>query len=153
MHDTIQGITLPSKEEIEAMDAKRAKAIESLQINETDNTVKCQNNRCNRDIPLPPKVTSLGYTRRVRIGILEARIKWIEQRFYHPYSSDHSKKEDNNIKELKAEHAHLLAEDKEYDKLRNLPLYSSRITNWLFYCGKCYDRAYYNTSRRRKSSL
>jgi hypothetical protein len=35
-------IELPSLEQIEQMEAKRLQAIESLQINETDNTVVCQ---------------------------------------------------------------------------------------------------------------
>jgi hypothetical protein len=45
-----------------------------------------------------------------------------------------------NLKQLKQELADLLEEDAKADKLRNLPLYSCRITGWKSVCSKCYDR-------------
>lgn len=48
----------------------------------------------------------------------------------------------NDLKALKRELAELLEEDTKADKLRCLPLYSSRITDWKFVCSKSHDKVY-----------
>jgi septal ring factor EnvC (AmiA/AmiB activator) len=77
-----------------------------------------------------PILKTLTKPRSNRIDALQKQIKWIENHIRD--SSDNNAKADANIKELKAELAALLEEDAKYDKLRNLPLYSCRITGWKF---------------------
>lgn len=48
----------------------------------------------------------------------------------------------NDLKALKRELAELLEEDTKADKLRCLPLYSCRITDWKFVCSKSHDKVY-----------
>ncbi|MGB7638145.1 MAG: hypothetical protein WBL88_11305 [Nitrososphaeraceae archaeon] len=75
-----------------------------------------------------------------RIAVLERQIKWLEN-----YSSGNNGKSSSDVvKQLKQELAALLEEDAKADKLRNLPLYSCRITGWKFVCSKCYDKVYNN---------
>jgi hypothetical protein len=73
-----------------------------------------------------------------RIGTLQKRIKWIEE---------HTGKGED-IKEIKQELDSLLAEDAKYDKLRSLPLHSSKITRYEFVCGECFERVYKRTKKR-----
>ena len=69
-----------------------------------------------------------------RIAVLERQIKWLEN-----YSrGNNGKSYSDVVKQLKQELAALLEEDAKADKLRNLPLYSCRITGWKFVCSKCY---------------
>ncbi|MFL6457412.1 MAG: hypothetical protein ACJ71G_10665 [Nitrososphaeraceae archaeon] len=75
------------------------------------------------------------------------RIKWIEEHYPNHYRrsgnlNSSNNKDNNNVKQLKAELAELLEEDAKADRLRSLPLYSCRITGWKFVCSKCYDKAY-----------
>ena len=115
------------------MDRQRSQAIEALEI--FDHSVKCQ--RCGIAVPIVGKLTKANND---RIGILQKRIKWIEN-----YSRGNTNRPSyiNEVKVLKQELAELLEEDAKYDKLRSLPLYSCRITGWKFVCSKCYDKAYY----------
>jgi hypothetical protein len=78
-----------------------------------------------------------------RIGILQRRIKWMEN-YYHGVNI-------NDIKALKQELAELLEEDAKADKLRSLPLYSCKITGWKFVCSKCYDDFYQLAQGERKN--
>jgi hypothetical protein len=126
---------LPSLEEIEEMDAQRLQAIELLQI--TDNSVKCQ--KCGIVVPIVGKLSKPNSN---RIAVLEKRIKWLEN--YSRGNNNGSYHKNNNIKQLKQELRDLLAEDAKADKLRSLPLYSSRITDYRFVCSKCYDKVYNN---------
>jgi DNA repair exonuclease SbcCD ATPase subunit len=119
---------LPSLEEIKEMGKQRSQAIESLEI--FDHSVKCQ--RCGIAVPIVGKLTT---AKNDRIAILQKTIKWIE-------SYNHGNRS-NEVKELKAELAELLEEDAKADKLRSLPLYSCRITEFKFVCSKCYDKVYY----------
>jgi adenine-specific DNA methylase len=109
---------LPSIEEIEAMERQRSQAIEALEI--FDHSVKCQ--RCGNAVPIVGKLTKVNND---RIGILQKRIKWIEN-----YRHGNTRYNDNDLKALKQEVAELLEEDAKYDKLRSLPLYSCRITGF-----------------------
>jgi hypothetical protein len=81
-----------------------------------------------------PIVGKLIKPKSNRIAILERRINWLEN---YPHSN-------NNIiiKQLKQELADILEEDAKADKLRNIPLYSCRITGWKSVCSKCYDKVY-----------
>jgi hypothetical protein len=126
---------LPFLEEIEEMEKQRSQAIESLEI--YDHSVKCQ--RCGIAVPI---VGGLARPHGNRITLLEHRIKWIET---HPRLKDSV----NSIKQLKQELAELLEEDAKADKLRSLPLYSCRITDWKFVCSKCYDKVYNNMLMQR----
>lgn len=75
-----------------------------------------------------------------RIAVLERQIKWLEN-----YSRGNNGNSSSDVvKQLKQELAALLEEDAKADKLRNLPLYSRRITGWKFVCSKCYDKVYNN---------
>jgi hypothetical protein len=75
-----------------------------------------------------------------RIAVLERQIKCLEN-----YSRGNNGKSSSDVvKQLKQELAALLEEDAKADKLRNLPLYSYRITSWKFVCSKCYDKVYNN---------
>jgi hypothetical protein len=79
-----------------------------------------------------------------RIAVLERQIKWLEN-----YSRGNNGKSSSDVvKQLKQELAALL-EDAKADKLRNLPLYSYRITGWKFVCSKCYDKVYNNMLAQR----
>ncbi|HET7284022.1 MAG TPA: hypothetical protein VFI70_05000 [Nitrososphaeraceae archaeon] len=72
--------------------------------------------------------------------ILERQIKWLEN-----YSRGNNGKSSSDVvKQLKQELAALLEEDAKADKLRNLPLYSYRITGWKFVYSQCYDKVYNN---------
>jgi hypothetical protein len=123
--------------------SQRSRAIESLQI--SDNYVKCQ--KCGVAVPLlnfdqaKPKSN--------RIAALKRQIMWIEE--HHHLHRRHGNTNNNNnaaVKQLKQELADLLEEDAEADKLRNLPLYSCRITGWKFVCSKCYDKVYMHAIAR-----
>jgi hypothetical protein len=123
---------LPSLEEVEEMERQRSQAIESLQITDSGNSVKCQ--KCGMDVLIVFKLTRANSD---RIAILKRRIKWIEG-----YSCGNNSNNNNDVKQLKQELADLLEEDAKADKLRSLPLYSCRITGWKFVCSKCYDKVY-----------
>jgi hypothetical protein len=119
---------LPSLEEIEQMDRQGSQAIEALQI--SNDSVKCQ--RCGNAIPIVGKLTKASND---GIGILQKRIKWIEN-YSHGNAND-------GLNQLKSELEDLLKEDAKADKLRILPLYSCRIiAGWKFVCSKCYDKVY-----------
>jgi hypothetical protein len=92
----------------------------------SDHSVKCQ--RCGNVVPIVGKLTKVSND---KIGMLQKRIKWIEN-----YSRGNNKSSADDLKALKAELAELLEEDAKYDKLRSLPLYSCRITGFRFVCSK-----------------
>jgi hypothetical protein len=106
---------LPSLEEIEQMERQRSQAIESLQISDSDHSVKCQ--KCDVAVPIVGKLTA----RNDRIAVLQKQIKWIEQHYHGLYTlrrhrgngniGNNINKDNNNVKELKAELAELLEED------------------------------------------
>jgi DNA repair exonuclease SbcCD ATPase subunit len=126
---------LPSLEEIEEMDRQKSQAKESLEI--FDHSVKCQ--RCGIAVPIVGKLTKS--TKSNRIAVLEKRIKWLEN---YRRGNNRSSSYNNNVKQLKQELADLLEEDAKDDKLRSLPLYSCRITDFKFVCSGCYDKVYNN---------
>jgi hypothetical protein len=58
------------------MDRQRSQAIQALDI--FDYSVKCQ--RCGNAVPIVGKLTKANND---RIGILQNRIKWIEEHYYN----------------------------------------------------------------------
>jgi hypothetical protein len=70
-----------------------------------------------------------------RVTVLENRINYLE---------NHASGNNNayEIKKAKEEIAAIQAEEAKLEKLRHLPLYSSRITGFKFVCSSCYDQAY-----------
>ena len=129
---------LPTLEQIEQMEIKRQQAIDSLQINETDKSVTCQS--CGNAVTMIPFTRSKNH----RVINLQTRIRSLELNRYRGNVNT------NEIKALQAELAQLLEEDAQADRLRRLPLYSCRITDWKFVCSSCYDILY---SKRRRRSL
>jgi adenine-specific DNA methylase len=128
---------LPSLEQIEQMERQRCQAIESLEI--YDDSVKCQ--KCGIAVPMIGKSISISNKpKNNRIAVLERRINWLEN---YPRTSNYrpSSHTNNVVKQLKQELADLLQEDAKADKLRSLPLYSCRITDFRFVCSKCMIRS------------
>jgi hypothetical protein len=130
---------LPSLEEANNMDMQRSEAIESLQI--ADGRVKCQ--KCSMDVPL---LINNQRPKNHKIELLQTRIKWIEE---HRDSHCHHTP-DEDIQRLKQELAELQAADSEYDKLRSIPLYSSKITGFKFVCDDCFNNIYRNKKKKRR---
>jgi DNA-directed RNA polymerase subunit M/transcription elongation factor TFIIS len=126
------------------MEKQRCQAIESLEIlllhddhHHHSSAVKCQ--KCGNAVPIVGRLAKP--TKGNRIDFLQRRIKWLEN-YSRRAGNTNRPSYINEIKAVKTELAELLAEDAERDKLRSLPLYSSRITGWKFVCSKCYDKAY-----------
>lgn len=136
---------LPCLEEIEQMERERSQAIESLEISNDSNYVKCQS--CNKAVPIVGKLIH----RSDRIAVLQRRLNWLEhhQRYINHHrgyrgagGGSSNNDNDDNVKQLKQELAELQEEDAKADKLRHLPLYSCRITGFRFVSSRCYDKAY-----------
>jgi RNA polymerase-binding transcription factor DksA len=135
---------LPSLDEIEEEDKKRQEELESLEISADGNFVKCK--KCG--INLPMRKLDRPYNTS-RIIVLEHRIRACEEyqnKIKNNNNNNNSKNKNNNndsatCKQLKQELVDLLKIEKERDTIRKLPLYSSRITDWKWYCSKCYDEA------------
>jgi hypothetical protein len=121
-------VELPSMEEIAAMDKLREDAINSLEI--SGNSVKCQ--QCSAYIPI---VGRLQRPHGDRISVLQKQIKCAE--IYHN-STDY-----NICKNEREELAELLKEENKRDRLRSIPLYSSKISGYRFVCSKCWDQVYW----------
>jgi peptide subunit release factor RF-3 len=134
---------LPSLKEIQEMDRQRSQAIEALEI--FDHSIKCQ--RCGIAVPLLRTLTTKP--RSNHIGVLQKRIKWIEN---YSHGNNNSNK-NNDLQQLKQELAELLEEDAKADKLRSLPLYSCRITEFRFVCSKCYDKVYLYAIAKTKPKM
>jgi hypothetical protein len=158
---------LPSIQEIEEMERQRLQAVEALEISDDNGsgggsgTVKCQS--CSMVVPLLKRSMS-SRPRSIRIGVLQRQIKWLEQHYKYICRLNHhvlatalaaaggnggkgngNGDGDNDgdvLKQIKQELAELLEEDAKADKLRNIPLYSCKITGYKFVCSKCYDKAY-----------
>jgi hypothetical protein len=122
-------IELPSIQEIEELDRQRQNAIESLQLSDNGNSVKCQS--CGTFIAIVGKLYRLHPKRIIE---LKSQIRWTEQYFNH-HGGD------------KAE---LLKEEESKELLRRLPLYSAHMTGYKYICSKCWDKAYLLDQERRK---
>jgi hypothetical protein len=136
-------IPLPSLETADAIDKQQEEAYAALEFSsyEENQYVKCQ--CCNNWIKRAGKMHK---PTNDRIEQIRRRIKQIEA-----YNLKYNKgSSDNGIKELKQELAELLKDEEKRDKLRNLPLYSSRSTNYLFYCSICWETAYRIYEQERK---
>jgi hypothetical protein len=100
---------IPSLEEIKEMERQRSQAIESLQLSDSDSTVKCQR----YGIPVPI-VGKLSKPHNDRVAVLQRRIKWMEN--YRHGSGSAKNHEYDDVKALKQELAALLEEDAKADK-------------------------------------
>ena len=129
----LPGIEIPSIEQIEKIERQRQIAIDSLQINQSDNTVRCQ--KCGNAIPITtnqmPKIQKKGR----RVNSLRHRIEWIEK---HNFGN-----KTENLKQLKQEYGELCEEDEKADRVRNLNLLSCKITSYKWVCSSCYDKICY----------
>jgi hypothetical protein len=135
-----RAVELPSLAQIEEMDKKRSQAVEALEI--SDDRVKCQ--CCDKQISLLPRNTEKPKSSRVES--LTYQIHWLKHSTRYS-RSDTSR--DALIRVAETELNELLEEDNKADKLRRLPLYSTRLTNFKFYCGKCFENAYAKQAKKR----
>jgi DNA polymerase III delta prime subunit len=125
-------VEIPSLEEIEEMDRLKQKATESLEIDFEKNTVRCQN--CNSLQPVMQKESSLSGGDRYRIDILRRRIEYIKKQHPANYRLE-CKKEEEELQQL-------LEARKKNEILKCIPLHSSRMSDFKFLCGPCYDGLY-----------
>jgi hypothetical protein len=130
-------VELPDIDEINEMDRKRAEAIQKLQV--SDGHVLCQ--KCGTAVPLLNNPDRRPTSKRV--ASLKWQIQWLKTHYYPD-----KKSQKDSIAAMEKELAEILQGNEEYDKLRNIPLYSAKITDWRFVCSKCYEKAY---SRRRRN--
>jgi hypothetical protein len=140
-------IEVPDIQEIEKMDQLRQQAIDSLEISEDDLFVKCQ--RCGVAVRMAPKGMGIGRSNGDRIILLERQLKRVE--WIHSKSRFRMSDMEYNdtVKEIKEELATLLKAEDTKDKLRRLPLYSSRITGFRYLCSACYDVLYKRRNRKK----
>jgi hypothetical protein len=130
-------IELPSMAQADAADRQPEEAIQKLEISEDGQYCKCQ--LCHKDIKM---IGKLPNPKRARIATLERRIAWLEQ-------SPHGNNNDS-MKQLKEELAELLEEDAKRDRIRSIPLLTSRITGYRFFCSSCWDNAYLIDKNQRR---
>jgi hypothetical protein len=131
-------IELPSLDEIAEMEQARTKAIESLEMSSDGSLVKCQ--KCGSLYPVIKKedaLTSSNYSGR--ITRLQAMIRRSEK-----YT---------RLGSCKKELADLLKEEEKMNILRRLPLYSSKISQYKWYCSKCYDEIYLESTTGKKQKI
>jgi hypothetical protein len=151
-------VELPSLEEIEAMDRQREEDITAIEISDDGRYTKCQN--CNAFVAIVGKLQR-PKAPNDRMAVLQKRIKWLEEcqqrriinnsnisnynnniSSNNNYSFISSHRAADSLKQAKEELQRLQAEDQKWDRLRHLPLYSSKITGYKFVCSKCYDDLY-----------
>ena len=125
-------VEIPSLEEIAEMDRQKQNAIESLEIDFEKNTVRCQN--CDSLHPVMQQKSSLSGGDRYRIDHLRRRIEYIKRNHPASYRLE-CKQEEQELQQL-------LEEQKKNDILRRIPLHSSRMSDFKFICGLCYDELY-----------
>ena len=131
-------VELPDIQDIEKMDRDKSEAIEALQI--SDHSVKCQ--RCGNSYRIAEKAIASW-----RIGRLQRRISHAQAHGVDTNNTDSSWKQD------KQELEQLLAEEEKKNFLSRLPLYSSSITHYRFFCSICYDNAYRSRRRKKKARI
>jgi len=88
-----------------------------------------------------------------RIRILEKRLKWLES-CYHRNIGSNKTSINGIIKETKEELSQLQAEEEKRERSRGIPLLSSKITGYRFYCHDCWDKTYQlaqQEERKRKA--
>jgi Zn-dependent metalloprotease len=123
---------LPSLEEIERMEKKRSKAIESVEILDSGSGqqyVKCQ--KCHNTVPIVGKLCAVKTDEIVRI---ENRIKRIEK---YPYGNNATKENNLRMEREKLAQEEEKARHLATDKRRNIPLHYWRGR---FVCGVCMDK-------------
>jgi hypothetical protein len=99
-------------------------------------------------VPALQLPTTTSPPKSARIDSLKYQIQWISQ---HPnYYHRNNANRDELIRAIKAELTELEEEERKLDRLRDIPLYSSKITGWKFVCGSCFDRIYKRVSACKK---
>lgn len=122
-------IDLPS---IEALENQRQKAVDELEIID-DKYVKCQ--ECGELKPIITDSALMIRCHTSRISQLKSMIKQIEK-YNIPsrgYPNHIARKEREELKEL-------LEEEKKREITKRIPLYSSKLTGYRWYCSKCYEQ-------------
>jgi hypothetical protein len=138
----------------DAADRARQQAFEALEYVFSEDEqqqqcqyVKCQNPSCSKKnknikivgrLPMPKSGT--------RIQMLQKRLNYLER---YP-NGHHTVSADIEIKKTREELAQLEAEESQKDKLRHLPLYSSKCTEYRFFCSPCWDKAYLSDQNQRR---
>ena len=134
-------IELPSMQIADAADRAQEEAYNSLEFVKKNKFVRCQ--CCHKPIKIVGKMHRPTNDRIVQI---KKRIKSIEE-----YNVKYNKaSSDSGINELKQQLEDLLKEEAKRDRFRCLPLYSSKITGYRFFCSLCWDKAYLLDQERRK---
>jgi hypothetical protein len=119
----------------EALDS-REKAIEQLEI--IGEKVKCQ--CCGELKPIITNSAFIITCHRNRIQTLKGMIKEIER-----HGTDPTKE--------KQELAELLEENRKREITKRIPLYSSKLTGYRFYCSKCYELEEQKQREREKGEF
>ena len=117
------GIEIPPIEKIQQMERQRLRAVQALEISESDNSVKCQ--VCGRYTRLLDKPNRPKNDEAIK---KQNQIRRIEERRYaYPGKEE-------LLKKLRQEHVELLQEDAGYDFERRLTLHYWRGKFRCFNC-------------------
>jgi hypothetical protein len=133
-------IELPPMQIANAADRAKEEAIAALEISKDGKYAKCQ--CCGQNIRI---VGKMARPQNDRIATLEKRIRYLEK---YPRGGNNTAAVE--IKHAKEELADLLKEEEKRDKLRSIPLLSSKITGYRLFCHSCWDQAYLLDRERRK---
>jgi hypothetical protein len=93
-------------------------------------------------VPISPADKQIPKRHSDKITALETRIKWIQEK--HPTIGALLYRE-----QLKEELATLLNEEKNKERVRRLPLYTSTSTGFKLVCSTCFDNAYNDNNRAK----
>ena len=137
---------LPSLESTTAIDRQQEESYATLEFSSygENQYVKCQ--RCGQAKRI---VGKLQRPKNDRIEQIKKRIRHIEE-YNLKYNNNKATSDSGGIKELKQELAQLIKEEEKRDRLRSLPLYSSKNTGYKFFCSPCWDQAYLIYEQERK---
>jgi hypothetical protein len=91
-------------------------------------------------------IGKLTRTGNDRIAILQKRLRYLQA----CNLKNNNKTSADGIKETKEELAALQAEETSRDRLRAIPLLSSKITGYRFFCSSCWEHDYLVDHNKRK---
>ena len=120
------------------MDRQKEQSIESLEISKDKQYVKCQ--RCGNSYRIAEK--GLATSVSGRITRLKNRLSCAQANGVNT-NTDIWKQDKDELEQL-------LKEEEIKAFSTRLPLYSSYITGYRFYCPACYDNAYRSRNRKRR---
>lgn len=136
-------IELPSMQIADAADRAQDESFNSLEFVRKNKFVRCQ--CCHKAIKITGKMHKPAND---RIEQLKKRIRQIEE--YNLKYNNNKAASDSGINELKQELAELLKDEAKRDRLRSLPLYSSKCTGYRFFCSPCWDKACFLAEQQKK---